>query len=197
MGRSTMTLIGCTLLLAAAMAATRAEDALVLKDLDGADRRPLELAKDQKAAVVIFITIDCPIANAYAPEIKRICAAYDSKGFTFYLIHVDPDVAVEAAKKHAKEFGYECPVLMDPKHQLVARLKAKVTPEAFIVGAGGAVLYHGRIDDRNVGFTQKRTESTTKDLRDALDAVATGKAVPHAETKPIGCFIQSLEERKP
>ncbi|MCW8130480.1 MAG: redoxin domain-containing protein [Planctomycetota bacterium] len=189
--------IALALAAVAAVSLAHAEDALALKDLDGAERHPLELAKGQKAAVVIFITVDCPVANGYAPEIKRLCEACGKQGIAFYLVHVDPDVTVESAKKHAQEFGYACPVLMDPKHALVKRLKAKVTPEAFVVGAEGQTLYRGRIDDRNVGFTQQRTEATTKDLREALDAVAAGKAVPTPETKAVGCFIQSLEERKP
>lgn len=203
--RQAMNITGLAALLLCACALVHgAEDAaLALKDLSGAERQPLKFEKDKdgqpalKAAVLIFITHECPIANAYAPEINRICGEYEKKGFAFYLVQVDPDLTLEAAKKHAKEFGYTCPVLLDPKHELVARVQAKITPEAFVVGADGKVLYRGRIDDRNLSFTKKKLEPDTKDLRAALDAVAAGKKVETPETKAIGCFIKSLEERKP
>ncbi|MBI3828619.1 MAG: redoxin family protein [Planctomycetes bacterium] len=175
-----------------------AEDpALALKDLDGASREPLKFEKDQKAVVFVFITNDCPISNAYAPEINRICAAYAKQGVAFYLVHVDPDLKPETARKHAKEFGYTCPVLLDPQQALAVRVKAAVTPEAVVVSPEGKTLYRGRIDDRYISYTKQRAEPESRDLRAALDALCAGKPVPVAETKAVGCIIQTMKERKP
>lgn len=173
------------------------EPALTLKDIDGASREPLKFEKEQKAAVFIFITNDCPIANAYAPEINRICEAYAKKSIVFYLVHVDPDLKADAARKHAKDFCYTCPVLLDPEQALVGRLKATVTPEAVVVSPEGKTLYRGRIDDRYITYMKQRAEPESRDLRAALDAICEGKPVPAAETKAVGCIIQTMKERKP
>jgi hypothetical protein len=144
-----------------------------------------------KANVVIFITNDCPIANSYAPEIKSIIGEYSPRGAGFFLVHVDPDLGLEKARKHAEDFGYENAILRDPRHVLVSELEADVTPEAFVLGPSG-VLYRGRIDDLYADLGKKRRQARTRDLRDALDAVLAGKAVENPTTRAIGCYIPEL-----
>src|SRR6478672_9747263 len=53
-------------------------------DLDG---RPVDpFARNAKrGTVLLFITNDCPISNAYAPEVKRLCDAYMPQRIDFYL----------------------------------------------------------------------------------------------------------------
>src|SRR4051794_25121986 len=164
-----------------------------LKDTTGVSYRPLAV-KDAAGAVLIFIATDCPISNSYAPEINRICTEYDGHGpgkFRFYLVQVDPDLSPEAAARHARDFGYTCPVLLDTHHKLVESLRAKVTPEAVVFGLGGVVRYHGRIDDKWAGYGKARPEPTSRELRAALDAIRAGRPVSTPETEAIGCPIES------
>ena len=163
---------------------------LSLMDLDGRPQKPLDLS-GVKVNVVIFITNDCPIANSYAPEIKSIIGEYSSRGAGFFLVHVDPDLGLEKAKKHAADFGYENAILRDPRHVLVSELEADVTPEAFVIGKSG-VLYRGRIDDLYADLGKKRRQARTRDLRDALDAVLSGRAVKNPTTTAVGCYIPEL-----
>ena len=165
-----------------------------LKDTKGTTHRPLEVKGGVAGAVLIFVATDCPISNSYAPEINRICAEYGGEGsgkFRFYLVHVDTDLAPEAAARHARDFGYTCPVLLDTHHKLVEFLRARVTPEAVVLAPGGAVRYHGRIDDKWAGYGKARPEPTTRELRTALDAIRAGRPVPTPETEAIGCPIES------
>ena len=163
---------------------------LSLMDLDGQPRKPLDLS-GVKVNVVIFITNDCPIANSYAPEIKSIIGEYSPRGVGFFLVHVDPDLGLEKAKKHAADFGYENAILRDPRHVLVSELEADVTPEAFVIGKSG-ILYRGRIDDLYADLGKKRRQARTRDLRDALDAVLSGRAVKNPATTAVGCYIPEL-----
>ena len=159
-----------------------------VNDLDGV-RHELPARGDTKATVLIFLTHDCPIANGFAPEISRIRADYAEKKVAFLLVHVDPQLTPPAARQHAKEFGHDCPVVLDRDHALVKRAGATVTPEAVVLRPDGAIAYRGRIDDRYVDFGKLRPAPTQRDLRAALDAVLAGKPVPNATTKAIGCFI--------
>jgi hypothetical protein len=161
---------------------------LALADITGMLRRPLELG-DAKAAVVIFISVDCPISNGYAPEISRICGEYEPKGVAFYLVHADRELTDAAAKKHAADYGFTCPVLIDRKHELVRRVGATVTPEAVVIGTGGEVRYRGRIDDLYIALGKRQFDTTTHDLRNALDAVVAGKPVAVPRTAAVGCTI--------
>ena len=137
-----------------------------------------------KPEVYLFITTDCPIANRFAPEIKRIVADYESRGVEFSLIYTDG--TPEAVRKHAAEYGYESAVRVDAGRDLARRYGVTVTPEAVVVSQGARV-YRGRIDDRYLAPGQYRLKPTTRDLRDALDAVLAGRPVAVAETKAAGC----------
>src|ERR1051325_4615068 len=125
--------------------AVRAEEGEFL-DVDGRKQTPLGQA-DRKATVLFFVLPDCPVSNTYAPEIKRISAAYTAKKIAAFIVHADPDVTAEAAKKHAKDYGFACPVLRDPTHELAKRTGVTMAPEVAVVLPDGKVAYRGRIDD--------------------------------------------------
>lgn len=159
---------------------------LRLADVHGEMHTPLA---SKRPLVLIFITSDCPISNGYAPEMNRLAGAYTAKGVGFYLVHVDPDLTPADAQQHAKEFGYGCPVLLDPKHRLVKLTQATVTPEAAVLTVDGKLFYRGRINDLYAGLGRRRAEPTQHDLRDALDALLAGKPAAAATTAAVGCYI--------
>ena len=159
----------------------------LFRDINGVARHPLA-PEEKMASVLIFYGQDCPISNSYAPEINRICASYTN--FAFYIVQVDPDLTRATAKEHARQYALQAPVLLDPEHRLVKRLKATVTPEAVIVGKKSQILYRGRIDDLYASLGKKRSAATQHDLREALDAISAGKPVKKKETKANGCLIQ-------
>jgi hypothetical protein len=135
------------------------------------------------------LTPDCPIANSYAPELRRICAAYEPRGIGFTLVYVDPDMNEESAQRHAREYGYTCAIRLDREQALARTLGATKVPEVVVVSPHGQVLYRGRIDDSYVELGKRRSEPTQRDLRNALDAILAGRPVPVAETPVVGCFM--------
>lgn len=165
--------------------------ATTLLDVGGKPHTPTSVSKGHKLSAVVFVTVDCPISNAYSPELNRLVATYSPRGVEFFLVHVDPDLIAPVAKTHAKEFGYRCTILLDPRHRLVKALGATKTPEAAVIGASGALLYRGRIDDRYPDLGKLRAPRV-RDLRDALDAALAGKPVKVARTEPVGCLIPKL-----
>ena len=164
---------------------------LVVKDVNGVAHR-LPDSKN-KATVLLFIAHACPISNGYATEINRLCVEYAPRKIAFYVVYPDADLSVAAAKKHAQEFGYRCPAVLDPAHRLVKKTGATVTPEAAVLSPGGKLLYRGRIDDRYVDFGKKRSQPARRDLRLALDQIMQGKPVANRLTKAIGCFIPTQD----
>lgn len=155
---------------------------------------PLASMKGKKAITLFFIARDCPISNAYAPEINRICARYAPRKIAFYMVYPDPDTTLADAQKHAKDYGYTAPVLLDPAHRLTRRVGATVTPEAAVIAPSGKLLYRGRIDDLYIGFGKQRFAATRHDLRLALDAAAQGNTTPRPFTHSVGCFIPDAKE---
>lgn len=144
---------------------------------------------DHVARAVIFITTDCPIANAYAPEIARIVKEYGSK-VSFLLVHVDPDITDGVALEHQKDYSLPSPIVLDPEHELAAGAGITITPEVAVYRqSDGDIAYRGRIDDLFPKLGAKRAQASQRDLRNALDALIAGKPVPVARTRAIGCQL--------
>ena len=140
-----------------------------------------------RATVLFFITTDCPIANSFAPEINRIAGEYGPRGVAFSMIYTDLTHPLEAVRRHASEYGYESPVRLDTGRVLSRQYGITVTPEAVVLDGEERRVYRGRIDDRYLAPGQYRLKPTTRELRDAIDAVLAGRPVPVAETKAAGC----------
>lgn len=169
---------------------------LSLADTAGRLHDPLQGATTNRATVIIFTLPDCPIANAFAPEINRLAADYSARGIGFYLAHADRDLTVEAARQHAADYAFRCPVLLDPLHALVRTLGATKTPQAFVIDATGTTVYRGRINNLFADYGTRRQTVTQHDLRNALDAVLAGKPVSQPVTDAIGCHIQTISPTK-
>ena len=84
----------------------------IISDINGKAVFPLR-RDGARAKAFFFIVRDCPIANAYAPEINRIVADYAAKGVAFYLVYVDTDAPTAELQRHYWEYGYRCPALKD------------------------------------------------------------------------------------
>lgn len=149
-----------------------------------------------QAQVILFVSHDCPIANAYAPEIKRLCEAFRDRGVAFCIVYAERDLPLETARRHAREYGYCCPVILDPELKLARRLGATRVPEAAVLSPRGELLYQGRIDDRYVDYGKRRPVVRSHDLRNALEAVLTGKPVANPRTEVIGCDIDFGSEER-
>ncbi len=154
-------------------------------DLDGKAVDPL--AGDAPATVLVFVATTCPVSNRYAPEIRRIHDDFAARGVRTYLVYPDKEDAA-AIRDHLKEHAFGAPALRDPEHVLVRKAGVSVTPEAAVF-RGGAEVYHGRIDDRQVDLGVARTETSRHDLRDAIDAALAGKQPEATYVPAVGCSI--------
>jgi hypothetical protein len=146
-----------------------------------ARRRP---ARDN--AVQLFVSPACPIANRYAPELVRIAARFAGR-VPFTLVY--PDGSEDEVRAHRAAYGLGAIAAeRDPTHQLVARAHVEVTPEAALF-QGGALVWHGRIDDRYADVAHERPAATTHDLEDAVAALVDGRPLPPAHPA-VGCAIE-------
>lgn len=162
-----------------------------VRDVNGIEQRPFADAKT-KAVTLLFVLADCPIANGYAPEIQRLYADFGPRGVRFLVVHVDPDATPVDARRHAQEFGYTCPVVVDGEHRLVRQAGVVKVPTAAVFAPNGERKYLGRINDLYVALGKRRSQPTTHDLRDALDALLAGQALPRAMTDVVGCPVPPL-----
>jgi len=143
--------------------------------------------KNSKALVIMFIATRCPVSNAYNSRMVSLFDDYKDKGVDFLAINSNKQEDVDEIEKHAKENGFDFPVLKDQENVIADRFKASVTPEIYVLNSNFDILYHGRIDDSR---REKNVES--QDLRKALDEILAGKNVSKMETKAFGCSIKRI-----
>jgi AhpC/TSA family len=181
-------------LLAAALVGTTAHSAgaVRLHTLDGVLIDPFQAPSGTRAVVLTFVSVDCPISNRYAPELRRLYDRFASQGVLFRLIYPNPAESPDAIRRHLEEYGYRGQALRDPRHALVKIANVTVTPEAAVYAMSGTLVYRGRIDDRYVNPGLQRPQPTRRDLKDALSAVLAGKPVLQARAPAVGCFISDF-----
>jgi peroxiredoxin len=177
------------LLCAAAFAHARPQFAL--RDTRNVVHSPEEW-NGKKAIVVFFTTTDCPLSNNEVPEMNRTRRDYEARGVAFYAVQADTTIADADVLQHTKDYQFSFPVLFDPRQILAKMTGAATIPEAAVLAPDGTLLYLGRIDNRVEDFNIRRPEPTKFDLREALDALLSGKPVPHPRTKAFGCAINSV-----
>lgn len=159
-----------------------------LKTVDG---KPFSLADAEKAnsyVVLMFIATQCPYSNAYNDRMRDMAAAYLKKGIQFVGVNSNNTESIEETAAHAKQHGFGFPVLKDPGNKVADLYDARRTPEVYVIGKDGRLLYHGRIDDNS----SDASKVTSPDLKNALDALLAGQPVAKAETKAFGCTIKRV-----
>lgn len=159
-----------------------------IRDVDG---RALTLLRPaERANVLFFVMTDCPISNAYAPEIQRTCREYRARGVDCALIYEDAGIAVEQVRAHLREYAYEdIPAAIDARRDVASAAGASITPTAVLVDSAGRIRYRGRIDNLYAALGRTRRQVTKHYLRSAVDAVLADRPVPIPETPAIGCHI--------
>ena len=164
-----------------------------LRDTVGGNHTQAEWAA-QKAVVLYFVTVDCPVANGYVPEMNRIHDAYAGRGVAFFAVQAEPGVAEATVARYARDYHYAYPLLLDPTQLLVRHVGATITPQVAVLSPQGNLLYLGPVDNRVEDFGKQRPQATQTYLRSALDAVLAGKPVAAPTHKSIGCAINRIAQ---
>ena len=162
---------------------------LRLPDLDNHLVDPFQTSPAAKAIAFLFVSVDCPISNRYAPEIRRVHDAFASRGVAFRLVYPNPAESPAMIRGHLKDYNLPAGALRDPKQALAKFAQATITPEAALYDAENRRVYLGRIDDRYVSLGLERPSATRHDLEDALVATLTGTRISSSTTQAVGCFI--------
>ena len=147
--------------------------------------------KGEKGTLVVFTCNACPWAKKWEERIVKLGNEAGAKGIGMIAINSnDPKVNAEdgfdVMKTRAKERGMKFAYAYDATSGIARAFGATRTPEAFLFDASGKLVYHGTIDD-NADDAAAVKEAY---LADAVNAVASGKAVATAETKALGCGIK-------
>lgn len=142
--------------------------------------------------VVLYTSVECPIARKYRPELKRLGAEFGEKQVQWrYVFAPEDKSAACAAFRESKLVGIP---VFEPDYRLAKLCSVRVTPTALVFDSGGTLRYRGRIDDRIAVMGEWKTRVTRRDLFLAIREVIAGKKVTRPQTDANGCFLPFVVE---
>ncbi|QQS37286.1 MAG: thioredoxin family protein [Ignavibacteriales bacterium] len=157
-----------------------------LKDVEGKSHS-LNDYKKSKAIVIIFVSTQCPVSNAYNSRMAELYMDYKDKDITILGINSNKAEGVGEIKSHAEKNKFGFPVLKDENNVIADKFSASFTPEVYVLDPSFNVVYHGRIDD-----SRDASSVSAKDLENALNEILQGKKVSVNKTKAFGCTIKRV-----
>ncbi len=166
---------------------------------DPRDRGSVSLAalkEKNKAIVVVFLGVECPISNQFLPILSALHKEYENKGVSFIGINANAQDSLERVATHARQHAVPFPVVKDVANKIADQFGARRTPEAFVLDSSGTIRYQGRIDDQfGIGYARPG-KPTRSDLAIVLDEMLAGKPVAVPRTKAAGCRIGRVAKPK-
>ncbi|MBI3610208.1 MAG: thioredoxin family protein [Nitrospirae bacterium] len=161
--------------------------------LPGVDGKTYSLQSfsDKAVVVVMFTCNHCPYVQAYEDRLIAVQKDYADRGVQLVAINANetrnyPEDDFPHMVQRAKTQGYNFPYLRDEDQSVAEAYGAHYTPEIFVLDRERRLRYTGRIDNN----WQNPKTAMSHDLRNAVDALLGGTAVPQPETHAFGCTIK-------
>jgi peroxiredoxin len=196
--RFARTLICSTLVVAAAGLLARAADGpkavigqpaptFTLQDQDG---KPVSLSDFAGKIVVLeWVNPNCPFVQRHyrAKTFQTMDDEYRGKGVVHLAINTTHDATNAFNKDWIGKNSLSYPILNDADGVVGKLYGAKTTPEMYIIGRDGKLLYMGGIDNDPDG---DKGAAKVNYVSKALDEILAGKSVSTSETPSYGCSVK-------
>jgi peroxiredoxin/mono/diheme cytochrome c family protein len=169
----------------------RRVDEFTLRDVHGRTHSLSEL-KGEKATVVAFLGVDCPLARLYAPRLVELAEEFGPRGVAFIGVDSNLQDSITEIAAFARRYGVDFPLLRDESAKVADLLGVERNPEVVVLDETRTVRYVGRIDDQygfQTGVGYARPAVQERFLADALEEVLAGRSVSLPQTAAIGCII--------
>ncbi|MDP8243080.1 MAG: redoxin family protein [Candidatus Hinthialibacter antarcticus] len=160
---------------------------------------------DAKLLVIVFTANHCPTAQAYEDRIIALHKEYNDKGVALVAVapndalalrldemgYTDVGDTLADMKIRAKDKKFAFPYLYaGDQPELCQKYGPIATPHIFVFDEERKLRYQGRIDN-----AEKPSEVTTRDAKQAIDALLAGVNPPIETTKTFGCSIKWPDKR--
>ena len=163
--------------------------ALELPDTEGSVHT-LPMPGEAPATVVLWTCNHCPYALSWHDRLVEVGRDYGARGVRFLAVNSNdaeryPHDSLEAMRERVREEDWPFPYLHDESQQAARDWAAQTTPHVYVLDADLRVRYEGAPDADHMDHALDAAW-----LREALDAVLSGREVSRAETEPVGCSIK-------
>ena len=146
---------------------------------------------ESKVLVVIFMCNHCPYVKAVIQRLIDLQEETLSRGVGLVAINCNdaqkyPDDSFESMQKVAVKWGMNFPYLFDESQTVAKKYDAVCTPDIYVYGKEGKLLYRGRLDDN----WENADQVTQRDLKQAIDCILADQEVPAKQVPSMGCSIK-------
>ena len=104
-----------------------------LKDAMDKEHSLKDLSQNKKATVVMFISTECPVSNAYNERIIALHNDYKDQEVQFIGINSNRTESVKEIAEHNEANKFQFLVLKDLKNEIADNFGAKRTPEIYLL----------------------------------------------------------------
>jgi len=154
--------------------------------------RPIEVQRPgSRVTVLFFITPDCPISRAFAPEMGRLAKEMGDR-CRFYAVHEELTTTGAVADRWQSDYRFPFPALLDRRERFARSIGVAAVPTAAVFDRQGKLRYLGAIDDRFPDLGAQLPRPMHRPLRDALGQVLAGGPVKVPRTHVTGCALPRL-----
>ena len=150
-----------------------------------------------KPVVLEWTNPECPfvIKHYDSNNMQKLQEKYTGQGVIWLSINSsasgkEGNMTPEESNKYIAEKGAKATArIIDTEGTIGKLYDAKTTPHMFVVDKDGVLVYMGAIDSDS-SFKPEAIPGATNYVAAALDALAAGKPVETASTKPYGCGVK-------
>ncbi|MCY7409169.1 MAG: redoxin domain-containing protein [Chitinophagales bacterium] len=160
-----------------------------VRNIDG-ENFSFNKLSNNKASVIIFLQPECPFCNSYGKTLRLLDSTFNLQEIKIYGIVAGKNFPDSEIVAYQKKYQLTFPFLLDPDFLLAKKLKATITPQAFLIDNKGNTMYHGMIDNWGYEIGKTRAHATEFYLTDAVNNLLKGNKIVSDSTKAIGCYIQ-------
>lgn len=163
-----------------------------LADLDGKTRSLSDFTG--KIVVLEWTNPNCPVVRrTYGSNIMNtLQKEYTARGVVWLTVnstnpeHSDSETPTAQKERYTSWKASPTAQLLDLEGTVGRTYGAKTTPHMFIIDRSGSLVYNGAVDDDPRGGNADRRAY----VKEALDALLAGTAVPVSVSKPYGCGVK-------
>jgi peroxiredoxin len=156
-----------------------------LPGIDGGSHSTSEF--EGEPFTVVFSCVHCPYVVAWEDRLNEVARDYDGRAG---MLVVNSNAgylgdSLDDMEARAQEKAFSFPFLFDETQEVASSYGASRTPEVFVFDADHLLAYHGTPDSDH-----QDPAGAEPYLRDALEAVLSGREPEVQEVPPMGCTIK-------
>ena len=142
---------------------------------------------ERRGTVVLFLSARSPAAKPETQTLSELSSRLRQRGVLFVGIFSNAEETGDEVRRFGQRAGLLFPIYRDPEQKAARQFGAKFTPEAYLLDANGALVYHGAIGSTNeAGLVRSLSEFLEGQPVKVSHVPATGTPIGQPQPKRAG-----------